>query len=79
MGYGSFFVSKMNELMEIGGYLIRMKRAFNVIIEKDSEGFYVASVPALQGCHMQAQPLERSACTCRINLVFFDLKDSVRF
>lgn len=35
-----------------------MKRDFNVIIERDSEGFYVASVPALPGCHTQARSLD---------------------
>ncbi|MCI0691614.1 type II toxin-antitoxin system HicB family antitoxin [candidate division KSB1 bacterium] len=35
-----------------------MKRDFNVIIERDSEGFYVASVPALRGCHTQARSLD---------------------
>lgn len=35
-----------------------MKRDFNVIIEKDEEGFYIASVPALKGCHTQAKSLD---------------------
>ena len=35
-----------------------MARQFEVIIERDSEGFYVASVPALQGCHTQAKSLD---------------------
>ena len=35
-----------------------MKREFNVIIERDSEGYYVASVPALHGCHTQARSLD---------------------
>jgi predicted RNase H-like HicB family nuclease len=35
-----------------------MARAFNVIIERDSEGYYVASVPALRGCHTQARSLD---------------------
>ncbi|MCI0617412.1 type II toxin-antitoxin system HicB family antitoxin [bacterium] len=35
-----------------------MKRDCNVIIERDSEGFYVASVPALRGCHTQARSLD---------------------
>ena len=34
------------------------KREFNVIIEKDSEGFYVATVPELRGCHSQAKSLD---------------------
>lgn len=35
-----------------------MKREFNVIIEHDSDGYYVASVPALKGCHTQAESLD---------------------
>lgn len=30
---------------------------FTVIIEKDEEGIYVATVPALSGCHTQAKDL----------------------
>ncbi len=29
----------------------RMERQFDVIIERDEDGFYVASVPSLPGCH----------------------------
>ena len=35
-----------------------MKKEFNVVIEQDSEGFYVASVPELRGCHTQAKSLD---------------------
>jgi predicted RNase H-like HicB family nuclease len=35
-----------------------MAKQFDVVIEKDSEGFYVASVPALAGCHPQARSLD---------------------
>jgi len=35
-----------------------MARAFNVIVERDSEGYYVASVPDLRGCHTQAKSLD---------------------
>ena len=35
-----------------------MDRNFHVIIERDSEGYYVASVPALPGCHTQARSLD---------------------
>lgn len=31
---------------------------FDVIIEKDEEGYFVASVPALKGCHTQAKSLD---------------------
>jgi len=36
-----------------------MTRVFNVIIEKDDEGLYVASVPELHGCHSQARSLDK--------------------
>ncbi|OZH55150.1 hypothetical protein AFK68_06410 [Hydrocoleum sp. CS-953] len=32
-----------------------MRKYFNVIIEKDADGYLVASVPALKGCHTQAK------------------------
>lgn len=36
-----------------------MKREFSVVIERDSEGFYVASVPELPGCHTQTRSLDK--------------------
>ena len=36
----------------------RKVRSFNVVIEKDRDGFYVASVPELRGCHTQAKSLD---------------------
>jgi len=35
-----------------------MKREFNIIIEEDADGFFVASVPELRGCHTQAKSLD---------------------
>ena len=35
-----------------------MNREFSVVIERDEEGYYVASVPALPGCHTQARSLD---------------------
>ncbi len=31
---------------------------FGVVVEKDEEGYYVASVPELPGCHTQAKTLD---------------------
>ncbi|MBO3841713.1 MAG: type II toxin-antitoxin system HicB family antitoxin [Candidatus Brockarchaeota archaeon] len=31
---------------------------FAVIVEKDEDGYYVASVPELPGCHTQAKTLD---------------------
>ena len=35
-----------------------MKRDFTVIIERDADGWYVADVPELPGCHTQAKSLD---------------------
>jgi len=35
-----------------------MTREFNVIIERDEDDFFVASVPELRGCHTQAKSLD---------------------
>ncbi|MBY0527203.1 MAG: type II toxin-antitoxin system HicB family antitoxin [Gemmataceae bacterium] len=35
-----------------------MSREFSVVIERDEEGFFVASVPSLPGCHTQARSLD---------------------
>ena len=37
--------------------MAREKREFLVFLERDEDGFYVASVPALPGCHTQARTL----------------------
>jgi predicted RNase H-like HicB family nuclease len=34
------------------------KRQFNVIIERDADGWYVGTVPELRGCHTQAKSLD---------------------
>jgi len=31
---------------------------FTVVIEKDEDGFYIASVPALRGCHTQGKTMD---------------------
>lgn len=36
----------------------RKVRSFNVVIEKDRDGYYVGSVPELRGCHTQAKSLD---------------------
>jgi len=36
-----------------------MSRQFDVFVERDSEGFFVATVPALPGCHTQAKSLDQ--------------------
>ena len=35
-----------------------MTREFSVVIEKDEEGYFVAAVPALRGCHTQAKSMD---------------------
>ena len=33
-------------------------RILNVLVERDRDGFYVATVPSLKGCHTQARSLD---------------------
>jgi predicted RNase H-like HicB family nuclease len=35
-----------------------MAAEFDVVVERDSEGYYVASVPSLRGCHTQAKSMD---------------------
>ena len=35
-----------------------MKKKFGVLVKKDEDGYYVASVPSLPGCHTQAKSLD---------------------
>ncbi len=37
---------------------MKTQQKFTVVIERDEEGYYVASVPALRGCHTQAKTLD---------------------
>jgi predicted RNase H-like HicB family nuclease len=37
---------------------MRLSRHFDVVIERDSEGYNVASVPQLPTCHTQARSLD---------------------
>jgi predicted RNase H-like HicB family nuclease len=35
------------------------RREFSFLVHRDEEGFYVASVPELRGCHTQARSLDK--------------------
>lgn len=37
---------------------MKQTRKFTVLIERDEHGYYVATVPALRGCHTQAKNLD---------------------
>ena len=34
------------------------RREFNVVIERDADGWFVGTVPQLRGCHTQARSLD---------------------
>jgi predicted RNase H-like HicB family nuclease len=38
---------------------VKNQRKFTVVIERDEEGYYVATVPTLRGCHTQAKTLDK--------------------
>ena len=35
-----------------------MTHQFNILVEKYADGYFVASVPAMPGCHTQARSLD---------------------
>jgi predicted RNase H-like HicB family nuclease len=37
---------------------MKNQRKFTVVIERDGDGYYVGTVPALRGCHTQAKTLD---------------------
>jgi predicted RNase H-like HicB family nuclease len=54
---------------------VKPKRKFTVLIEQDEEGYYVATVPALRGCHTQAKRLDTLMKRVR-EVIAFCLEDS---
>ena len=36
-----------------------MTKEFNVVIERDSDGYFVTSVPSLRGCQTQSKSLDK--------------------
>jgi predicted RNase H-like HicB family nuclease len=38
--------------------VFEMNREFSMVVEKDKDGYFVASVPTLRGCHTQAKSLD---------------------
>lgn len=40
--------------------MVAMERRFDVVIERDEEGLYVASVTQLPGCHTQGPTLDQA-------------------
>jgi len=51
------------------------KQVFDVVIEEDGEGWLVASVPALPGCHTQARTREELMTRVReAILLYLDVK-----
>lgn len=45
------------------------KKEYRIIVERDEDGIFVASVPALPGCHTQAKTLP---------LLYKNIRDAVR-
>lgn len=37
---------------------MKKQKKFTVVIERDEDGYYLATVPALRGCHTQAKTLD---------------------
>ena len=41
-----------------GAHVKKKERHFNVIVERDADGYFVATVAELRGCHTQAKSLD---------------------
>ena len=39
---------------------VRKTRRFTVVLERDEDGVYVASIPALAGCHTHGRSLDQA-------------------
>jgi predicted RNase H-like HicB family nuclease len=51
------------------------KQEFSVVVERDEDGYYVASVPELRGCHTQARSLDKLMERVReVILLRFEIK-----
>lgn len=48
-----------------------MSRDYNVVIERDEDGWYVGSVPTLRGCHTQARSLDELMVRIREAIALF--------
>lgn len=44
--------------MKKRGHPLKSVRQFTVVIERDEDAYYVASVPAIRGCYTQARNLD---------------------
>lgn len=57
------------------------KQQFKIIVEQDEDGFFVASVPALPGCHTQAKTLPELKKRIReaISLCFEEAKENPKY
>ena len=52
-------------------------REFDVVVEQDEEGYYVASVPVLPGCHTQARSLDELMSRIREAIALYIETDEV--
>jgi predicted RNase H-like HicB family nuclease len=57
----------------------KAKREFSVVVERDEDGYYVASVPELPGCHTQARSLDKLIERIREAIeLYLDVEHDVR-
>ena len=51
-------VSESDAVRDLAAILKRVQAGAEVVIERDAEGYYVASVPQIPACHTQARSLD---------------------
>ena len=52
-----FYEIYHGEIKRLPSEMIALEMEFEVVIEQDEDGIYIASVPDLEGCHTQAGTL----------------------
>jgi predicted RNase H-like HicB family nuclease len=59
--------------------ILNMRREFNVVIERDAKGYYVATVTDLRGYHAQARSLDKLLSRIRAAIeLCLEVEDSGR-
>ncbi len=58
LGFELDFLDIYLRVLGVTSIGVKMMKKFNIVVERDEDGYYVASVPELPGCHTQAKTLD---------------------
>jgi predicted RNase H-like HicB family nuclease len=58
---------------KIPSEVLTLEGSYEVVIEQDEDGLYIASIPELKGCHTQAKTLdELRDRLCKATILYLD-------